>query len=136
MQLVILLNSFWLRVYVMVLMVYVFRGYFDFVCMILFSYVFLTSRETLFFFFRILMLMHYVMKMTIQLWNFMKPKQKPKPCLVKLGKYEKTFPTFGDIFLLYFLSWSSFFKVHQVFLDFFFQSLIWLSGNMGKWWED
>ena len=48
-------------------MVYVFRGYFDFVCMILFSYVFLTSMEALFLFFRILMLMHCVMKMTIQL---------------------------------------------------------------------
>ena len=48
-------------------MVHVFRGYYDFVCMIPFSYVFLTSREALFFFFGILMLMHCVMKMTIQL---------------------------------------------------------------------
>ena len=39
------------------------------------------------------------------------------------GKYEKAFPIVWDTFLLYFLSWSSFLKVCQVFLGFFFFNL-------------
>ena len=52
------------------------------------------------------------------------------------GEYEKAFLVVWDTFLLYFLYWSTFLKVRQVFLGFFFQSLIWLSRKMRKGWED